>query len=334
MAAGHNTTTLAAAPSLTDLLRMSSRTFAVGIERLPSRLRQPVRIAYLLLRISDYVEDHEQLAAERKAELLSLWDRVLGDQARLETWREQIESDPSSSADAIVAHHTDRVLHALRRLPEEDRTVIVRHVRDSTRGMAHWAVRGPRIENEDDLDDYMHEVAGRVGHLLTELFAQHSRLIRRRAERLMVLGREFGLGLQTVNVIRGLRADLERGWIFIPESFVRPPAMQREALFDPENRPLAMAVVDQLVQKGARHLDAAAAYVRSIPQVHYSIRLFCLYPLLFAIRTLGISRGNPKVLTGEAKMSRTEVRRIVRAANFRGWSNGWIDATIVARSAV
>ena len=36
--------------------------------------------------------------------------------------------------------------------------------------MARWTERGPVFRTEADLDDYMHEVAGRVGHLLTELF--------------------------------------------------------------------------------------------------------------------------------------------------------------------
>ena len=55
--------------------------------------------------------------------------------------------------------------------------------------------------------------------LNTELFAWYSRSIRRRMSRLIPLARECGLALQTVNVVRGLRDDYERGWIFVPESF-------------------------------------------------------------------------------------------------------------------
>ena len=35
----------------------------------------------------------------------------------------------------------------------------------------------------------------------------------------MQIGREFGLALQTVNVIRGLHADWRRGWVYVPRSF-------------------------------------------------------------------------------------------------------------------
>ena len=45
------------------------------------------------------------------------------------------------------------------------------------------------------LDDYMHEVAGRVGLLLTELFALDIEQVSRRRVEMLTLGREFGLAL-------------------------------------------------------------------------------------------------------------------------------------------
>jgi farnesyl-diphosphate farnesyltransferase len=312
-----------AAPTLGYLLRASSRTFALGIERLPHGLRDPVRVAYLLLRISDYLEDHETLQPRRKAELLRLWDRVLGGLVPVAVWSSEVELGPAPHADELVAANAEAVIGELRRLPVRPREIVTRHVRNSTRGMARWALRGPRIENEDDLDDYMFEVAGRVGYLLTELFATEHRSIRRRLPALMPLAREFGLGLQTVNVIRGLRADFQRGWIFVPDSFVSPP-LTREALFQPGHEQQALITVQRLADKGARHLDAAAAYIRTIPRVHYRIRLFCLYPLLFAAATLALCRANPLVLSGEAKIARHQVATIVRNANLGGWSNRWI----------
>lgn len=311
-------------PSLSHLLRVSSRTFALGIERLPAPLRASVRVAYLLLRIADYLEDHETMPAERKASLLELWERVLAGQVRVDVWTERLELRTATTGEALVAQHAERVTQALDELPAAHRAVVVRHVRDATLGMARWALRGPRIRDEADLDDYMHEVAGRVGHLLTELFAEHSRRIRRAAVRLMVLGREFGLGLQTVNVIRGLRSDRDRGWIYVPESFIEPLCLTRETLFDPAHRRMALTVVDRLADKATRHLESAVAYVKAIPRTHHSIRLFCVYPLLFAVRTLAISRGNPGILSAEAKISRSEVQRIVRAANLYAWSDRWL----------
>src|SRR5687767_7360913 len=62
-----------AATDRAQLLRATSRTFAIGIENLPAGLRETIRTAYLLLRVSDYIEDSVELSPETKARLLSLW---------------------------------------------------------------------------------------------------------------------------------------------------------------------------------------------------------------------------------------------------------------------
>jgi len=70
-------------PSLQELLVASSRTFAVGIRILPEPLRTEVTVAYLLLRVSDYLEDNRELGGDEKVALLRKWQDVLaGDAAR------------------------------------------------------------------------------------------------------------------------------------------------------------------------------------------------------------------------------------------------------------
>ena len=203
-------------------------------------------------------------------------------------------------------------------------TVVVRHVKDSTLGMARWIRRGPDLADENDLDDYMHEVAGRVGWLLTELFALDIPRVARLRERMMALGAEFGLGLQTVNVIRGLHADWRRGWIYVPYSFLESGS-DPEQLFRADRNPeREERVLSRLVEKSERHLDAALHYVMLIPRRHHGVRLFCLLPYLFAVRTLALSRDNRTVFRQEAKIGREEVHRIVRTARLMGWSNRWI----------
>src|ERR1051325_10097176 len=96
------------------LLRSASRTFALSIERLPGVVGEAMCLAYLLLRVSDFLEDNDYMPPERKAV----------------------------------------------------QTQLLVHVRNSTQGMARWVARGPQnIIVETDMDDYMHEVAGRVGYL-------------------------------------------------------------------------------------------------------------------------------------------------------------------------
>jgi len=255
-----------------------------------------------------------------------LWDRILAGESEVRELT-AILNIPSGTdnPDAIVAQHAEDVMARLRSLPPEVQDPIVSNVRESTLGMARWVERGPRVGNEADMDDYMFEVAGRVGHLLTHLFAWYSFTIRWRKNSLMPLAREFGLALQTVNVIRGLREDYERGWIFVPESFCAAVNITRDQLFQPEYRAEAMKVLDMLADKAERHLHAALTYLKSLPPWQHNIRLFCAFPLMFAVRTLAISRRNYMVLQSEAKITREEVKQIVRDSTLWGWSNIWLD---------
>jgi len=308
------------------LLRSASRTFAIGIEQLPGILCDAGTVAYLLLRVSDYLEDNEDMSAQEKIRLLNLWAEILSGKAKPSELTSQIQNADTSNPDALVAQHAKDILNQLALLPDEVREIITQHVIHSTLGMARWVERGPQVNDEADLDDYMFEVAGRVGYLLTNLFAWYSTAIRNKKDLLMPLAREFGLALQTVNVIRGLRKDYERGWVYVPKKFLAAVNLTAQELFQPENRAAAIQVLDMLADKAERHLHAALTCVKSLPRWEHRIRLACIFPLMFAIRTLAISRRNAQVFESEAKMSREEVKRIVMQATLWGWSNTWLDS--------
>jgi len=312
--------------SLRDLLRTASRTFAIGIEQLPGVLCDAGTVAYLLLRVSDYLEDNEDMPAQKKIVLLNLWAEILEGNTKVEKLTSQIQNVDTSNPDAVVAQHTEDILLQLFSLPMEVQEIIIHHVIKTTYGMARWVERGPQVIDEADMDDYMFEVAGRVGYLLTHLFAWYSTAIRNKKDQLLPLSREFGLALQTVNVIRGLRKDYERGCVFVPKKFLAAVNLTAHELFQPENRAEAIKVLDMLADKAERHLHAALACIKSLPPWQHRIRLACIFPLMFAIRTLAISRRNAQVFDSEAKITREEVKRIVMHATLWGWSNSWLDS--------
>ncbi len=308
-----------------DLLRITSRTFAIGIERLPGVLCEATTVAYLLLRVSDYLEDNEEMQADEKIALLNQWVNVLREECAVDEIVARVANADVSNPDAIVTQHAKEILLHLNSLPYEVREIIVRHVINSTQGMARWTKIGPNVNDEAELDDYMFEVAGRVGYLMTQLFAWYSLFIRRKETEIMPLAREFGLGLQTVNVIRGMRGDFDRGWVYIPKKFISAMGLSSEQLFDPEHRQEALKVLDMMTDKAERHLLEALKYVKSLPRWQHGIRLGCIYPLMFAIRTLAVSRRNAQVFESEAKITRDEVKKIVFDSTMWGWSNTWLD---------
>jgi len=310
--------------TLEDVLRATSRTFAIGIEGLSQPLRDEMRIAYLILRVSDYLEDNTTLEDTEKAPLLESWaDTLLGKPLESELMT-HLGNTEDPSPDSTAAHHVSEIIQGLETLTPPAQTVIRSHTRDSTLGMARWVRRGPVIDTEGDLDDYMHEVAGRVGFLITDLFSLSSQGVRANQSKMMALGQEFGLALQTVNIVRGIPSDIERGWFFVPREFLPESIGSGEDFLAEANRQEAMAVVDRLLKKALRHFEAAEQYISHLPRFEARMRLFCLLPFLFGVRTVGLSRGNPNVLLSEVKLGRDEVRRIAGRARVLGWSNSWI----------
>ena len=309
---------------LYEVLRQVSRTFALSAEELPKVLREPLTISYLLLRVSDILEDHPEMPPERKAPLLRTWAAILEGDAPVHELINNIQDLDASDPEVYVAQNADKVINELHKLPDEIRVPLTNRIIESSLGMARWQEHGPYITTEEEMDDYMHHVAGIVGYLITDIFAWYLPPIGDRKEQLMPLAREYGLALQTVNIIRGMRKDYERGWVFVPQTFYEEVGLTRDSLFDPANKEQALQVVDMLVAKAERHLWHGMGYITAFPRRHHAIRLACMWPLLFAVKTLAISRNNAAVIDSEAKMGRDQVRRIVYQTRLFGWSNRWL----------
>ncbi len=308
-----------------QMLRMVSRTFTLSIEQLPGEIRDAVMLAYLLLRVSDCLEDHPTMEASRKVALLELWSDILAGKQPPQALTSRITDLDPTDPEVYVAQNADCLIDLLNAQPPDVAGFIIERVQETTLGMARWQRQGPHVTTEADLDDYMHQVAGLVGYLLTDIFSWYSPRIRQRKDYLLPLSREFGLALQTVNVIRGLRRDYERGWIFVPRTFLAQVGITADQLFAPGFEDKALEVVKMLADKAERHLQNGLEYIKTLPRTQHRIRLFCVWPLFFAVRTLAISRDNLNVLRDEAKMSRTEVKAIVRDTTLLGWSNRWLN---------
>ena len=304
-----------------EMLRNVSRTFSLSIEQLPPVLRETVTAAYLLFRIADCLEDHTEIDAERKAHLLRLWGNILTGSRPVRDLIVEISDLDDNDPEVYVARHADSVMQYLNTIPEQPRNILTSHVYQTSQGMARWQEHGPFVTTEEEMDDYMHQVAGRVGYLLTDVFSWYSPAISKIRERLMPLGREFGLALQTVNIIRGLRKDYERGWVYVPTTFFGKNGLSRDDFFDRNNRDKALSVVNLLIDKAKRHLHDGLTFITLLPRSERRIRLFCIWPLLFAVKTLALSKNNPDVLTSETKITRHQVKNIVLVSRMLFWSN-------------
>ena len=80
----------------------------------------------------------------------------------------------------------------------------------------------------------------------------------------------------------------------------------------PERRDAAVALLDDLVAVARHECDVAFEYSLLLPRSEPGLRLFCLWPLLFALRTLGALAHNPAVFEpAPVKIDRETVMRIM-----------------------
>lgn len=312
-----------------EVLPEVSRTFALNIPVLPAPLDEVVTVAYLLCRIADTVEDESSGSpADRRA--------LLADFAALADLREDqtdgLEERARRFADRAVRglrpgaptselkllEQTPLVLRALAELPSSTWPHIARCVREMTEGMAEMAVERGEGRRPTGLPDteatlrYCYYVAGTVGVMLTGLFADFSPKVAARREALDARAAAFGRALQLTNILKDVREDLLRGDCWLPRTVLARHGLTAQTLLEPARRAQAVAALDELVALALRETRPALEYSLALPAELPGLRLFCLWPLFFAVLTLATLRGNPAVFEpAPVKISREQVMQVM-----------------------
>ncbi|MDA3961770.1 MAG: squalene/phytoene synthase family protein [Planctomycetota bacterium] len=304
------------------MLPKVSRTFAACIGLLPPGLEFEVLIAYLLCRIADTAEDTETLSPETKRELLQHIAHQVSTAGTDASPLAATFAEPRND-DELLTRDADRVFRAYAALDATRREAIRPWVVEMCDGMADFALAHPgaapgtvdALDDLSDLDRYCYYVAGTVGHLLTDLFAlHHHRVTPRHVARMKKLATSFGLGLQLTNIIKDVADDRSRGWSFVPRRLCEALGTSPEHFLDSSDTPAAESVMATLIDKAQAHLDDARDYCLALPRSQYRIRIFCLTPLFFAVRTLALARRDPRLLdpNHKVKITRPEVKQTIR----------------------
>jgi farnesyl-diphosphate farnesyltransferase len=219
---------------LDDLLRRTSRTFALAIPLLPIRLRREVGLSYLLLRIADTLEDAELWTSERAVAELHDWAATLDTGAGSEALAGRWSADPpTADVDCNdLLRRTPAVVAALGDIHPASRRLIADHASSTARGMAEFVARGRRVRTIEELRHYCWVVAGSIGELLTELFTVCQGELRGVHGALRERAASFGEALQLVNILNDFDRDRAEGRSFVPASagFAEVMAMAKRAL--------------------------------------------------------------------------------------------------------
>ncbi|MCU0231794.1 MAG: squalene/phytoene synthase family protein [Acidobacteria bacterium] len=335
-----------------ELLRQTSRTFALSVELLPGPLRRPVEAAYLLARIGDTVADRGVTPTPARIDQL---ERLRGALAAagplgdpLEVTRGFSGEGEATRAEAQLLAGADGVLARLERLPAEDRADVQRVVDRLLATMIgelrlfeeESRARGGLAALPDGraLGAYTEGIAGCVGEFWTRLAVRHAGLGALAApgvRALVVEGRRYGRGLQLVNVLRDLPRDLRRGRCFLPADELRALGLAPADLLDPAAGERVAPLLARWQARARRGLVAGTAYTRRLGRAGWRVRAATLLPAALGLATLRVLEAAPSHVRLDPqvvlRVSRGEVRRIAARTALRAlWSRGGRHSRLAA----
>jgi farnesyl-diphosphate farnesyltransferase len=300
------------------LLASVSRSFYLSLRFLPVRVRGPLSLAYLLARATDTVADASNAPLGSRLEALAAFELALFPTGRPELERvglllAGLGGLDTGEARLLACIHP--ILDAYHRLAaplrEEVQTVLTKIIggqRGDLLRFGYASEDAPQsLASAADTEAYAYAVAGCVGEFWTRLCAlELPDFAQVPLEDLLALGRCFGMGLQLVNILRDLPADLRAGRCYLPADELRAQDLTPAELLRFPYR--ARPVVEKWVQKAAEWLTAGARYVEGIRgrRVRFSVSL----PRRLGEETLGLLQQCPPLETPfRVRVSRGTVLR-------------------------
>ena len=307
---------------LYSLLKSVSRSFYLTLAILPRNVRAQMALAYLYARAADSIADTRLIPREQRLGYLSGFRKWIRDPDRNESVLRDIQESlspvgPQSQERALLERLGDcrQVFDTFNR---EDQFRIRQVLEILTGGMERDLQIFPGEDERhlaacgtlSDLDAYTYSVAGCVGDFWTRMMCAHRPAFRGwDTEAMAKIGIRFGKGLQLTNVLRDIPQDLRRGRCYIPETLLAEAGLKPVDLLEPRVLSQFKPVLIQLLRIALDHLDQGWLYAMAIPRREWRIGLACIWPILFAVKTLSRISLSADVLNADRtiKMTRREV---------------------------
>jgi len=330
--------------ALNDLLKATSRSFYLTLRVLPARVRPQIGLAYLLARTTDTIADTEIVPlAQRLEALQKLRERIQGQNSAPLNFGE-LARQQGSPVEKLLLEKVEGSLALLQALSPEDLKLVRAVLATITSGQeldlhrfesgragsplpaAELATDARRarsdapyqrnivaLETAAELDDYTYRVAGCVGEFWTKICRAHLFPNARLDEKQFIQdGIRFGKGLQLVNILRDLPADLKKGRSYLPLEKLRLVGISPENLLSPESEAKFLPVFREYLDKAESHLRAGWTYTNTLPFGQFRVRLACAWPILIGMKTIEKLRAADLMeLQQRVKVSRGEVRGIL-----------------------
>src|ERR1700722_18265246 len=294
-------------PDLLALLKGVSRSFYLSVRFLPKPIRSAIALGYLLARASDTIADTNHLPPTERIEFLkrflaSISNRELRDPLDLAACLTAQAEGPEK----VLLANIDRVLEGLSKIPPTHREllneVLAKIIRGQTLDIERFELKPGIYGLADDfaLEEYTYLVAGCVGEFWTKIcLLEWPNYARLPPEKMLGSGKDFGKGLQLINILRDYPVDLRAGRSYFPVSNLQEIAL---------NPTLAYPEWERWRRRASGYLEEAWKYVIAVRP--WRVRFACAVPVFIGVRTLSLLGDTPGIRTG-IKVSRSEVRYLM-----------------------
>jgi farnesyl-diphosphate farnesyltransferase len=326
------------------LLKATSRSFYLTLAVLPSRVRPQIGLAYLLARTTDSIADTEIVPLELRLQALrDLRERIIGSRTRPVDFGALANQQDDKSERALL-ERVEISITLLRMLDPRDLELILKvlnHIAtgqemDLRRFAGGNSDHVASLHVESELDEYTWLVAGCVGEFWTSICRRH---LFPRAKlddaQLLADAVRFGKGLQLVNILRDLPADLRKGRCYLPnQELFALAGLQPEDLLNPANGQKLHPLYHRYLDLAESYLAAGWNYTNQLPWRCVRVRLACAWPILIGVATIARLRAaNPLDPSQKVKITRREVRGIMwRSVVLYPFPRAWRKLALLPRN--
>jgi farnesyl-diphosphate farnesyltransferase len=217
-----------------QVLKGVSRSFYLTLRLLPGPMRSAASLGYLLARTSDTLADSVAAPVAARLQCLDQFSRAVAAKSEAPRWPVSILNATADSKERHLLECSGEIFTWLRSLPTAEAdlvrevlaTIISGQMLDLER-FAEATGENPVVLADDAaLEDYAWRVAGCVGAFWTKLgfLTLGDRFSRAPEPDLLARGIAYGKGLQLVNILRDLAADLATGRCYLPVASPHDPA--------------------------------------------------------------------------------------------------------------
>lgn len=304
-----------------ECLKGVSRSFYLSLRLLPVEMRGAASLGYLLARTSDTLADTAGVPSDERLRYLDCFARsVSGVVDEVPRWDARLLDAVEDVRERRLLERVGDLLGWLKRLPAGE-AALVREVvavilggqrLDLVRFVGADAGHPVALADEAALEDYAWRVAGCVGAFWTKLglLTLGGRFSDESEERLLGWGIAYGKGLQLVNILRDLPADLAVGRCYIPVA----DACDVRLVFESHQR---------WVERAAEWVGEGFLYAESLRSRR--LRTASVLPAMIARETLDLLwQVDWETLQRRIKVPRAKVYlALLRAMSGRMGPPGW-----------